>query len=92
MYDYQNTEFEAFNKYLSQVDWGFAFSTCLSAIEFWKCFVNILHEGIMLFFPMKTVSKLEKSVYPAKIQKMLAIDSFNVFKRRLKCHLFDTAF
>jgi len=36
IYDYKNTDYEAFNIYISQVDWGLAFSTCLSAIDFWQ--------------------------------------------------------
>ena len=53
MYDYQNTDYVAFNNYLSQVDRGVVFSTCLSAIDFWKCFVDVLNRGIMLFVPVK---------------------------------------
>jgi len=57
---------------IRQVDWGLAFSTCLSAIDFWQCFVDIINKGVELFVPVKKVSRLKKSVYPTNIKKMLA--------------------
>lgn len=72
--DFENTDFDGLNRYLSTIDWSAVLVTSYDTNTYWKKFMEILNAGIELYVPVRRKKMLSRRVgclYPYFIRQML---------------------